>query len=373
MDILFEESRLGDGFCKQTVKQAEDFITSSQNFVVVGLPAMGISIFLKYLSCQPIAHFIHINTYEMDELTKDDFFRLIYRRLGGKKDLHSTTDILEAIRQKLKEEVQKFGKTVLVFNRFDRLSEEFDDLLFANLRSLRDVDRDNIILVLSACKPLTQIAPEAVAGNIKLYDNNLFLKPYSTSDLKKILLLKDPTSFNLHKNMEKVLKLCGGHYALLHVILRCERLENPLLDHFVKLQLKALYDFLDYKKRKTVEKIALDKEVNQVDQYLLDVGMVVKRGEKYELFTPLFSEYIRSHAQIKLPAKEKRLFQLLSKNLDQVISKELIYQAVWRDEDEGSEWALNALIYRLRKNPYFIAQGYIIENHKKEGYVMYKD
>lgn len=101
--------------------------------------------------------------------------------------------------------------------------------------------------------------------------------------------------------------------------------------------------------------------------------MVKKVGHKYQLFTPLLADYIKSHSSIKLPAKEKRLFQLLSKNLGQITRKELIYEAIWIGEDDaGSEWALNALIYRLRKNPFFISQDYIIENHKKEGYVMYK-
>lgn len=47
---------------------------------------------------------------------------------------------------------------------------------------------------------------------------------------------------------------------------------------------------------------------------------------------------------------------------------------VWKDDQgKATDWALNALIYRIRKNPGFASSGYVIENHKKEGFVLYKD
>jgi len=76
---------------------------------------------------------------------------------------------------------------------------------------------------------------------------------------------------------------------------------------------------------------------------------------------------------VKLPAKEKALFSLLKKRLNMVVSKDQIFEHIWEsDPESASDWALNALIYRLKKNPGFLASGYVIENHKKLGYSMLK-
>ncbi|MBI2597455.1 winged helix-turn-helix domain-containing protein [Candidatus Daviesbacteria bacterium] len=52
-----------------------------------------------------------------------------------------------------------------------------------------------------------------------------------------------------------------------------------------------------------------------------------------------------------------------------VVSKDEIFTEVWGEESENAtDWALDALIYRLRKHPFLKAHGYIIESYKKVGY-----
>ena len=88
-------------------------------------------------------------------------------------------------------------------------------------------------------------------------------------------------------------------------------------------------------------------------------------------------KFIQGNIPLRLPVKEARLFKKLKQHLGQVVSKEAIFNLLWpedsQDYDKASEWALNSLIYRLRKNPYFIQSGYVIENHKKEGFVLIKN
>ena len=67
----------------------------------------------------------------------------------------------------------------------------------------------------------------------------------------------------------------------------------------------------------------------------------------------------------------KKLFILFKKYLGRTISKDIIVEGIWgKDSEAATDWALNSLIYRLRKNQTFINQGYIIENDKKIGYKM---
>ena len=161
------------------------------------------------------------------------------------------------------------------------------------------------------------------------------------------------------------------------MLLKSARLSNPLQDQFIKMQLKELYEFVNNNQKKILQKIAFNKPIEEVDEYLLNIGLVIKDKDGYQLFTPLLEKFIQGNIPLRLPVKEARLFKKLKQHLGQVVSKEAIFNLLWpedsQDYDKASEWALNSLIYRLRKNPYFIQSGYVIENHKKEGFVLIKN
>ena len=61
-----------------------------------------------------------------------------------------------------------------------------------------------------------------------------------------------------------------------------------------------------------------------------------------------------------------------------VVSKDEIFAQVWPEKSEDvtgksdlpTDWALDALIYRLRKHPFMKANNYIIESQKKVGYTL---
>ncbi len=204
-----------------------------------------------------------------------------------------------------------------------------------------------------------------------MYSKTFYIKPYSPNDLKKLLGLNTPSLKSNDIAFRKALMLCGGHYQLFQLLLKSERLENPLLDPFVKTQMNELYGYLNHFQKRQLQKIALGKIIKTLDQYLLDVGLVIKKRRGLQLFTPLFSEFIRSILSFRLPVKEAKLFQLLKKNFGKVVSKDQIFETLWEGNvDKTSDWALNALIYRLRNHPAFTQSGYLIENHKKIGYAL---
>ncbi len=92
--------------------------------------------------------------------------------------------------------------------------------------------------------------------------------------------------------------------------------------------------------------------------------------KSYSLFTPLLSEYIKTNLPVKLPVKEKILFNLLRKNLGKVVTKYEIFTEVWPNSEDATDWALDALVYRLRKNSFIHSHGFIIESSKKVGYTL---
>lgn len=182
-----------------------------------------------------------------------------------------------------------------------------------------------------------------VGGNLTFYSKYLYFKPYSDNDLKKLLKIEEVQPVK-NVDLEKLIELSGGHYQLLNILLNSQKQQNPSLDQFVKLQLKELVNYLDYHQRKTLQKIALGKHIDEVDEYLLGVGMVKKTTSGYQLFTPLLTEYIKTNLPVKL--------------------------ALADNPEVASDWALDALIYRLRKHPFIKTHGYIIESHKKVGYTL---
>lgn len=365
----FKEAELGQDFAQDALKDFKNLIDSGVSFVTHSMPGVGASYFLKYLSCQDFAFFIYIDLYELPSLTQHEFYRMFLSDLGGKPAAKTDEQTLLEAKEILKKLSLQHEKIVIIFSRFDQLKKEFDENFLSNLQSLITVSSGKIVEIFTAIKPLHELAPEAVTGgNLNFYSRSLYFKPFSKKDLKKLLTI-DPEQRTSEENFERLLELSGGHNQLLHIFLNSQKQQNLLLDQFVRLQLKELIDYLDYHQRKQIQKMAFGKQLDEVDEYLLGVGMVKKEGDHYTLFSPLFAEYIRSYLAPKLPQKEHQLFKLLRQNMGKIVSKDELFQVLWeKDPDKATDWALDALIYRLRKHPFMKAQGYIIESYKKVGY-----
>lgn len=372
----FPEARLGPDFAKENLKNFKELINSALSFVVISMPGVGVSYFLKYLAIQSFAHFIHVDLYSLPTLSQHEFYKLLLTELGGKPASKTDEQLLLESKKALQALSKKREKIVIIFSRFDQLNKEFDWNFLSNIQSLAaqnltSISPGKIVLIFTSTKPLHEITePEVLSGgNLNFYSEILYFKPYSKEDLKKLLLI-EPAKPVSKEVLEKLLDLSSGHNQLFHILLSSPK-ENLLLDRFVKMQMKELVDYLDYTQRKTVQKIALGKQIEEIDEYLLGVGMVKQFTSDFQLFTPLLTEYIKTNMPVKLPIKEAQLFKLLRKNIGNTVSKDEIFAEVWQDNpDQASDWALDALIYRLRKHPFMQANGYIIESHKKVGYTL---
>lgn len=367
----FQEAQLGPKFAQNHLRSFKELIDSSLSFVAISMPGVGVSYFLKYLVMQDFAYFIHVDLYSLPTLSQHEFYKLLLSELGGDPDLKTDEDLLSEAKKLLQALSKKRDKIVLIFSRFDQLKDQFDWNLLSNIQSLSAISPNKIVLIFTSIKPLHKLAPDALSGgNLNFYSKELYFKPYPKEDLEKLLQVESikPAS---KENLENLLNLSGGHNQLFHILLSSQKQHNLLLDQFVKLQLKELVDYLDYHQKKTVQKIALGKKVLEIDDYLLAIGMVKQTADKYGLFTPLLAEYIKTNLPAKLPVKEAKLFKLLRNNMGKTVSKDGIFAEVWGENNENAtDWALDALIYRLRNHPFMKTHGYIIESHKKVGYTL---
>ena len=373
----FAEKQLGHDFAREKLEDFRKLIDASTSFVAMSMPGVGASYFLKYLACHGFAHFIHVDLYSLPSLTLHEFYKLLLEEiLLTSKESKPTFEVLPASDADLFRETknilrvlaEKNSKTVIIFSRFDQLTKEFDANFLSNLQSLTTTVPGKIVLIFTSIKPLSEISPDAVTGgNLTFYSKYLYFKPYSEEDLKKLLKI-DPEPIPSSSDLNELIKLSGGHFQLLKILLNSQK-EQLILDQFVKLQMKGLIDYLDYTQRKQIQKVALrqaqGKPISEIDDYLLGVGMI----NDNRLFSPLLAEYVRQNISVKLPPKEAKLFRLLRNSMGKIVDKEEIFNALWPD-GEGSNWALDALVYRLRKHPFIQNQGYIIESHKKVGYTL---
>lgn len=379
MRYQFFESKFGDKFCQEKTLEVKKLINSAVSFTIAGMPGVGVTNFLRYLATRDFAYFVYIDSYLLPTLTKKEFFQALLKELGGKSTKKDGGDLLSECLKQLQSLTAKHPKIVIIFNRFDQLKAEFNSEFFSHLWSLRNISPNQISIITTANKPIVEIAHLALqVGHLGVFSKIVYLPPFSLSDTKTIV--QASAEFNLIADpqvVDKAVSLCGGHYQLLQMLLKSARLSNPLQDHFITMQLKEFFEFINHSQKKILQKIAFQKPLTEVDEYLLNIGLVVKEKNSYSLFTPLLEQFIHSHQPLRLPAKEARLFKKLKSHLGQVVSKEEIFNLLWpedsADYDKASEWALNSLIYRLRKNPAFIQSGFIIENHKKEGFVLIKN
>ena len=307
----FKEAILGKDFAKDKLKEFKQLIDSGISFVVTSMPGVGAAYFLRYLALQDFAKFFHIDLYSLPSLTQSEFYKLLLTELGGKPISKTDEQLLIESKKILQSLTKNHNKIVLIFNHFDQLAKDFDSNFLSNIQSLATqsfatVSPGKIVLIFTSIKPLNEISTEAFeGGNLNFFSEIVYFKPYSKSDLEKLISIEPPRSMPKDA-LDKLIVLSGGHNQLLQILRRSQKQQNLLLDQFVKLQLKGLVDYLDYTQKKQLQKMAskashpvLDQTylsiTGSIDDYLLGVGMIRKVGSRFELFTPLLSEYIKQN------------------------------------------------------------------------------
>lgn len=358
--------------CSDRILKFKELIDASVTTSIIGIPGVGISIFLKHLASLPFGYSIYIDVFGLPNLTSSEFFKDILTKLGGNTGSKNEAEIVAESKKILEVLVQQNEKIIIYFGGFDQLKKSFNQNFFHHLRSLRNVDQNKVVFVFGICKRIdTLVSENLMDTDLTMLSSVFYLKPYSNEDLRYLLSIYGPKITD--NEIDTILKVSGGHFQILQLLLRSERNHDPLSDPFIKLALRNIYQHLTYQQRKTVKKVATQNVHEVEDDYLIQVGFIKKRDNNYQIFSPIFEQFIKSQTSSKLPVKEARLFKILKENRGAVVSKDKIFTFVWQDDiDKASDWALDALIYRLRRNKAFISKGYVLENHKKQGYILVK-
>lgn len=347
---------------ENNIDQIKKYITSGQCVTVNGMPGVGISLFLKEVCGQNFAEFHYINVFGLSEMTADALLDEVANALGiTAQDVNKLASIQKALKH------NTFSKSVVfAFAGFDKLEKNVNKDLFDTLRAIRSIDRTNILFLFGICKRLETIIPEQVMDSeISMFSTKLYLKPYSKEDTKELLKKYGP----FIPGSDEKIELSGGHFQLLQLLLQTEYPNSPLSDQFIVLCLKNILSHLTTTQKRELIKIAQNKSVI-IDPYLSNIGIV---SDKHEIFSPLLLEFLLKNSTTKIPSKEGILFRLLKSRSGKVVEKNEIFRIVWKDNSENAtDWALDSLVYRLRKNDIFKKSGFEIESIKKIGYKLVK-
>ena len=361
--MLYTTHHYSNNFCKDLRAACLKDIETGLSFNLVALPGAGITFFLKSLSQSDSENYIFINSYEMAQFSRDTFYSQIASKIGVKSQSKS----LEDISRKLVEKSNELGRLILVFNRIDRLNEIIDQNFFDNLRFLRDINRNKINMIFVSSTPIIETYGHQIKDLLSLITKTEYFKGYTSKDIKEVY-----TSIDNQKIDNRALKMSGGHLLLLQVLMRCQNLDRPLSDPMVELVVKDLCNNLTVRHKKILSGNRTRYNLPN-DDYLFNQGFLkVQKNNEIIIFSPLLEEYINSQNKQHLPVKEKRLLKILMQNKDKIVLKDTICDYVWSENNGiASDWALNSLIYRLRKHAAFDNSNYTIESRKGEGYILY--
>lgn len=270
------------------------------------------------------------------------------------------------------------------------------------LKKLQEIYRNHNISFIGFSRiNLTNNKFERIEKDVPSFFQNIILQKihnkidthYFISYLEKLWSIKVP-----NKLRSEVIKNCGGYFWIVKQAVRHFR-DNKnasfeeIFHHKNILQKTAIiWNRILPDEQKVIIKIKnkLDlstKELNTLD-YLYEIGFIFKKDSGDNEFTaPLIHSVIEDYQEIKkllvktgfiyldgqlispgLSKQEETVLKLFISKPNQMISREEIGSVIWKNNpDNYSEWALDRLIFRLRrklksfglsKNIIFTKKGY---------------
>ena len=273
-------------------------------------------------------------------------------------------------------EIAKAGILPTIFwLRFDRISEIIPIDFFANLQGLREATGQKLCFVLTSYREIGKISPRLSEKLLPIFIHNFYLKPAGEKDAK-VILRELGRKYHLKisgKLAKKIIEVSGGHaqYLYLTLIILAQALKDQKVDEKNLLELisgderlilqsEEIWESLFDAEKDAMSLIAEGKKVSANlrfnAKYMWETGLVLRRFDRRQIFSPIFGAYIRENGKgkvngsVELTKKENLLFSLLLASQNEVCEREKIIEAVWAEyEDLGvSDWTIDKLVGRLR-------------------------
>jgi len=407
-----------------------EHLKNHNNVVLIGMKRVGISNFLrfflnheriaaKYIADNGSHLFIPVDLNDLVECEVFPFWILTLKRIFDSVedsvlkeqtkeyierlflDSMQSKDIfltIENIKKSLSRITQENVSPTIFFIRFDRLREVVTPEFFGNLQGLRDTTNRKVSFVFTSFRGLTDLAPDVFTkSSVALFARNMYIRPAEKKDTKAI--------FDTYKARYKLIfpsaletslfEIVDGYVQYLQLALislhesgktfksKQEILDFLSLDERIMLQSEELWESMNSVEKNILLKVKKNQKINPEERksasYLWDSGFVTENNQKIEIFSPLFSHYLKQRqidkkniVGVDLSKKEHLLFTFLKSKIGEICEREEIIQAVWSEIKEFgvSDWAIDRLVARLRVKLKSQKAKFEIQTVKTRGYKM---
>ncbi|MCJ7826494.1 winged helix-turn-helix domain-containing protein [Patescibacteria group bacterium] len=400
-----KESFYPSGFRQADLLSFLEYIKLHHSVELVGMKRVGINNFLRFFLAQKPTHLdrkfmiIVVDLNNLIERKIFAFWRLTLKRIVDvvglsslprpvkEKIAHSfdvsiqIDDILvtfDGIREAVMHIVQSHYYPVFILNRFDRLKDAVNPEFFDNLVAIRDAGHCKMSFIFTSYRELEKLSsrvfcPFASSG----FSQIMYMKPAIPVDMN-IVAAPIEKQYDLKlddKKRNQLFDLTGGHVQYLrlsllslHEYLKTDKNRRiPILfstlknDERIIFQSEELWESLTTPEQEIIRKIASGERLLASDlahiSYLVNTGFISKEKKHWQVFSPLFFDYVVKKIQSKanengseFTRQEHTLFTYLKEHLNGICERDQIINFVWPESSEwgASDWSLDKLIARVR-------------------------
>ena len=290
------------------------------------------------------------------------------------------------------------GPVILLLDEFDEIFAKLDEQIFVRLRALKERNWSRLTYVTATYRPLTTIRRERRAGEFcELFDGNShFVRPLVAADARQLVQewFHNTGAAFTAADIDLAIHCAGGHPGLLQATCRFlakakeenswrsttegdgrvgERLAG---EDSVRLECAKLWTDLTAQEQDALLAWLADQNATTELQSLVEKGILRQSAQGMEIFGSLFVGFVQRQGLVRrtepagvrvdveagdvrvdgklapvLTELEYKLLLLLYGNLDKIIDKYHIVEAVWGENyiDEVDDARIEKLVSRLRE------------------------
>lgn len=151
------------------------------------------------------------------------------------------------------------------------------------------------------------------------------------------------------------------------------------------------YDWLDWRYKEIVADLQLESVKELINgkactsEFCLKTGLVTNTTKGIVFFHPLFEHYLQERLKLDqlvkakktpkdyLTGQELKVFNLLSQNINSVVTRDDIAKVMWETEwnDKYSDWSIDKVISNIKKKLFEASDKRTIKTFKGEGFELY--
>ncbi len=431
MESSVVESAYPSSFREHDARTLGEHIRLRHSVDLIGMKRVGISNFLRFFLTHEQTHKLFIKEknhllipVDLNDLVEREiypFWTLTFKRIVDHVEKKHTASavhekisslflssiqtndlflLMDGVRKALQFLVSANYIPTLFLLRFDRIKDVVTPEFFDNLQGLRDATHGKLAYVFTSFRALDALSPQAFTrADLTAFSHFLYIRPLSYDDaVISINFSKDRYNLSLKEELTKeIVRLTGGHaqYLQLALILLNELQKEGNIskeklasimsqDERVTLVSEELWESLTSEEQDVLSRIVkqekLGEEEKKQAQYIFDVGMVKQIDTSFEVFSPLFAQYIsyiihhtsQKERELVFSKKEHLLFTFLQDHLGEICEREEIIDAVWPEYKEFgvSDWSIDRLVARVRAKLKQQASPFEIRTVRTRGYIL---